>query len=412
MIFTEDIKGHSLSGNELKKYRQKKKILELLYHHDSLSGSVIGKKIGVSLPTALALLNELSHMKFVETFGTGVSSGGRKPVMFRLLNESIYVIACELGRYKAKMIFYNSHNQPVTSIAYFDTSIDDNELVEKIYSNAQKLIKDFGIDENRIFGLGITMPGLVDEVRGINYTIKNQEFINVKERLQTKFDKLVYVNNDARMQAYGEYIFGNAKGHENAVIINWNWGIGMGMILNGKLYNGSTGFAGELSHTKFVDEGDLCICGKQGCLETIASSYVLVRNAVKGIQENVVSQLTVNFKNRLQEIQPENIINAAKYGDEFSISLLHNLGMALGKGLSFTIQLLNPEIIVLGGIVSQAKRFVLTPIQQSLNKYCLDQLSSNVKIVISENWEQSGLLGVTAMLFQELFSDMNMRNLN
>jgi len=81
--------------------------------------------------------------------------------------------------------------------------------------------------------------------------------------------------------------------------------------------------------------------------------------------------------------------------------------MALGKGLSFTIQLLNPEIIVLGGIVSQANRFVLTPIQQALNKYCLDQLSSNTKIVISENWEQSGLLGVTAMLFQELFSDMN-----
>ena len=107
------------------------------------------------------------------------------------------------------------------------------------------------------------MPGLVDEVRGINYTIKNLKYNNVKERLENRFDKFVYVNNDARMQAYGEYIFGKAKGHSNAVIINWDLGIGMGMILNKKLYNGSTGFAGELSHTKFVDEGELCICGKQ-----------------------------------------------------------------------------------------------------------------------------------------------------
>lgn len=411
MIFSEDIKKINLVGNDLKKYRQKKKILDLLYHHVSLSGSSIGKKIGVSLPTSLALLNELSEMKFVESCGTGVSSGGRKPVMFRLLNESIFIIACELGRYSAKMIIYNSHNKPVTSISFFDTSIDDNNLVEKIYSAAQNLINESGIDEKRIFGVGLTMPGLIDETLGINYTIKNKKYSNVKERLEAKFQKLVYINNDARMQAYGEYIFGKAKGHSNAVIVNWSWGIGMGMIINGKLYNGSTGFAGELSHTIFVDEGDLCICGKRGCLETIGSLYVLVNSAVEGIKNNVVSHLTVGFKNRINELQPEDIINAAKSGDEFAISLLNKIGLAVGKGLSLTIQLLNPEIIVLGGVVSKANRFILTPIQQALNKYCLEQISSNVKIVISENWEQSGLLGVTAMLFQELFSDMNMREL-
>jgi predicted NBD/HSP70 family sugar kinase len=309
------------------------------------------------------------------------------------------------------MIIYDSHNKPVTSLIYFDTSIDDNDLVGKIDSNVQNLINEAGIDESRIFGLGLTMPGLIDETCGINYTIKNKKYANVKERLKAKFPNLIHVNNDARMQAYGEYIFGKAKGHSNAVIVNWSWGIGMGMIFNGKLYNGSTGFAGELSHAKFVDDGDLCICGKRGCLETVGSLYVLVNNAIDGIQNNVVSQLTVSFKNRINELQPEDIINAAKSGDEFAISLLNKVGLAVGKGLSFTIQLLNPEIIVLGGIVSKANQYILTPIQQALNKYCLEQISSNVKIVISENWEQSGLLGVTAMLFQELFSDLNMREL-
>lgn len=408
MILAENKK---LTGNELKKYRLKKKILGLLYHH-TLSGTSISSKIGVSFPTALTLLNELSELTFVETFGTGVSSGGRKPNMYRLSENSIFVIACELGRYMAKMTIFNAHNQPVTEILEFETNIDDNDLADKIYFNAKKLTEEHGIRENRIYGIGVNMPGLIDEINGINHTIKNVEYRNVKERLEARFGKYVYINNDARMQAYGEYIFGKAKGHSNAVIINWSWGIGMGMILNGKLYNGSSGFAGELSHTKFVDDGDLCICGKRGCLETIGSSNFLIHNAVKEIQGDIVSQLTVAFKNRIQELQPEDIINAAKSGDEYAISLLNKIGLAVGKGLSFTIQLLNPEIIVLGGVISRANRFILTPIQQAINKYCLEQISSNVKIVISDNWEKSGLLGVSAMLFQHIFSEVISENLS
>jgi predicted NBD/HSP70 family sugar kinase len=378
-----------------------------LYQHNTLSGTEISNKIGVSFPTALTLLSELSDLKFVETYGTGVSSGGRKPNMYRLSGNSLYIIACELGRYKAKIIIYNSHNKAVTPVLEFDTHIDDDELAEKIYESARKLIEEYKVEVNKIWGVGVTMPGLIDENQGINHTIKKEEYRNVRERLVGKFGKMVYINNDARMQAYGEYIFGKAKGHENAIVINWSWGIGLGMIINGKLYNGSTGFAGELSHTKFTDEGDLCICGKRGCLETEASSNYLVKNAVKGVQECVVSQLTVAFRDNEQQLHPEDVIKAAKSGDEFAITLLNKIGLALGKGISFTIQLMNPEIIVLGGVISQANRFVLTPIQQSINKYCLDKISSNVKIVVSENWERAGLLGVSAMLFQKLFSEIH-----
>ena len=405
-MLTTDINNLNISGNELKKYLQKKNILHLLYKYSSLSGPVICSRIGVSLPTALSLLNELVELKLVEVRGAGVSSGGRKPTMFGLRKNSMYVIACELGRYKGKITIYNGNNQHVTPIVYFDATIDDRDLVEKIYRNAGNLISEYKIDTDKIYGMGLTMPGLIDEVRGINFTIENKEYRNVKERLEKKFKMLVYVNNDARMQAYGEYVFGAAKGFNNAIVVNWSWGIGLGMILDGKLYNGSTGFAGELSHIKVVEDGDLCICGKSGCLETVASANVLIKNAVKGIKADRVSQLTEKFKHQINSLHPENIIEAAKSGDEFSISLLNQIGLALGKGLSFTIQLLNPNIIVLGGPISAAKQYVLVPIQQSLNKYCLEQIYSNTKIVVSKDWEQSGLLGITAMIFQKIFSDM------
>lgn len=406
MLLTTDINDLNISGNELKKFLQKKNILHLLYKYGSLSGPVICNRIGVSLPTALSLLNELVDLKLVEVRGAGVSSGGRKPTMFGLRKNSMFVIACELGRYVGKITIYNGNNQHVTPIVYFDATINDTDLVDKIYQNASDLIAKYNVEEDKIYGVGLTMPGLIDEVKGINFTIENKEYRNVKERLEEKFDRLVYVNNDARMQAYGEYVFGAAKGYNNAIIVNWSWGIGVGMILDGKLYNGATGFAGELSHIKVVEEGDLCICGKSGCLETVASANVLIKNAVKGIKSEKVSQLTEKFKDQINLLHPENIIEAAKSGDEFSISLLNQVGLALGKGLSFTIQLLNPNIIVLGGPISAAKQYVLIPIQQSLNKYCLEQIYSNTKIAVSEDWEQSGLLGITAMIFQKIFSDM------
>lgn len=406
MILFQDIEKTSLTGNVLKNYRRKKKILDLLYHEDTLSATEIGKRIGVSVPTSISLLKELSEEELVELRGTGPSKGGRRPAMFGLKSDSIFVVSCELGRYSCKIGIYDSHNQLVAPIVSFETSIDDEELVNKIHEEASKIINTRKINPNRIYGVGVAMPGLVDENEGINHTIKKKEFRNVEARIREKFDKLIYISNDARMQAYGEFIFGEAKGHQNALIVNWNWGLGLGMILDGKLYSGSTGFAGEFSHIKFEEEGDLCICGKRGCLETVSSVYVLIRRAQEAVKAGKVSQLTARFSGKENEITVEDIIQAARTGDECSIMLLQTVGADVGKAMANVIQLLNPDIIVLGGVVSGARQYVLGPIQQSIQKHCLEQISGNVRLVVSEDWQQSGLLGVTAMLFQKLFSNM------
>ncbi|WP_321375384.1 ROK family transcriptional regulator [uncultured Draconibacterium sp.] len=406
MILINNFKDVKLTGNELKNYRRKKKILSLLYQNDTLSATYIAKQIGVSLPTAISLLKDLSSSNLVEVRGSGESKGGRRPTLFGLKNESIFVISCELGRFRGKIGIYDSHNQLVAPVTVVETSIDDDDLVDKIYAEARQILVDNNIDYSSVFGVGMAMPGLVDSSIGINFTIKKKAYQNVAERMSMKFGKLVYINNDARMEAFGEFIFGAAKGHNDAVIINWNWGLGIGLILGGKLYNGATGFAGELSHTKFAEDGDLCICGKRGCLETVVSASVLIKRAKEAIEKGTISQLTNRFQYKIDELQPDDIIEAAKLGDELSISLLSDVGQALGKALSNTIQLLNPDIIVIGGVVSRANQYILTPIQQAINQHCLEQISGNIEIVISENWEQSGLLGITAKLFQKLFSDM------
>lgn len=405
MILASEKSSSKMSVNELKKYRHKKSILRLLYHSDPASAPELSKKIGISLPTILLLLNDLIAAGLVITRGTGASTGGRKPSLYGLSDESLFVIACDMDRYQAKMTIFNSHNQRVTPLKYIDTNIDDDQLIVKLHSAARDLITSYNIPEDKIFGLGIDMPGLVDARSGINYTIKDARHQNIRERLEKEFGLSVYIDNDARMQAYGEYIFGKARSMRNAIVVNWSWGIGLGMIFDGKLYGGTNGFAGELSHIQLAEEGDLCICGKRGCLETIASANTIIKLARQGISEGKVSQLTQQFKNRTEEITPEHVISAARAGDEFSIAILNKVGLALGKGLSIIIQLMNPEIIVLGGPVAKANQFILTPIQQALNKYCLEKVVSNITIVTSDIDEHSGLLGSAAMVYQHLFSD-------
>ena len=394
-----------MSVNGKKKLRLRKSILRLLYDKGSLSAPELSKNLSVSLPTTFTLLNDLIREGWVDSAGTGISTGGRKPSIYNLSDESLFVISCDMERYRAKMTIYNSHNHPVTPLSYIDTHIDDDNLVEKILKTAEKLTRDYDIPKEKIIGLGVDMPGLVDSEKGINYTIKNPVCQGVRDLLRRKFDGMVYVDNDARMQAFGEYIFGKARDINNAVIINWSWGLGLGMILNGRLYGGTTGFAGEFSHIPMVENGDLCICGKRGCLETAASCNTILKLAREGISEGKISQLTLQFADNPEKLTPDNVISMAKRGDEFSISILNRVGMVFGKGLSYLIQLLNPEIIVLGGPVSKANQFILTPIQQALNKNCLEKILQNTSIVISEIDGHSGLLGTTAMLYQRIFSD-------
>jgi N-acetylglucosamine repressor len=398
--------NNGIAGNELKKFRNKKNILRLLYINNHMTATALGKELGISFPTVMFLLNDLLDSGLIEIRGIGSSRGGRKPLLFGLCSNSSYVVACDMGRYEAKISIFNCLNQQIAPFAYLTTSINDDQMADKIHTAAMELIRKHSVPMEKIVGFGLDMPGLVDTATGINYTIQNRQMCNVRKLLEERFKIYVYVDNDARMQAYGEYIFGKAKSHGNAIVVNWSWGLGLGLILNGLLYTGNNGFSGEFSHILMEEDGDLCICGKRGCLETVASANTLLKLAREGIKEGCVSQLTQQYADKPEEITPETIISAARSGDEFSIAILNRIALSMGRGLSLIIQLINPGIIVLGGSVSTAGKYVMAPIQQSLNRYCLESIYPNTQIVHSEIWQHAGLLGLTAKIYEKIFIEL------
>lgn len=390
--------------SELKRHNLRMQIIRLLYKKSPQSAVHLSKKLSISLPSARAVLNELIEENVAFITGTGESSGGRKPVLYSLSGDAFYILAVEMDQYKAKAVLLNCLNEFSSNIAEFSTNIDDPDFIGKLDLAFNQLQTESGIIESKIHAIGICMPGLIDPRNGLNQTIKNPKSRNIAEQVSKHFKLATYIENDARMQTLGEFVFGKAKNTHNTLVINWSWGLGLGMIINGEIFAGSNGCSGEFSHIRVVEDGELCECGKRGCLQTIAGARHLLNLAKQAIAAETISQLTNDFNSRIDELTVKDVITSALKGDELSINLINKLGKNLAWGLSILIQLYNPELILLSGPLTVPKQHLLVTIQQTLHQYCLENILSNVKLEISELAEHSGLKGTGVMVFKKLFT--------
>ncbi len=187
-------------------------------------------------------------------------------------------------------------------------------------------------------------------------------------------------------------------------LIQIAWGLVLGMVFNGELYKGRSGFAGEFSHIPLDPNGVLCQCGKVGCLETVASANALVRFTLEQLENNRHSLLYAQFVSNPSSITASLIINAALRGDQLAIRQVQRVGENLGKGLAYLIQILNPELIVLSGVVMLASDYLMTGIRQSLYTYCLPQLREDTEIRISSLGDDAGVMGAAAVAVENLLT--------
>ena len=362
--------------------------------------------MNLSSPSVLSLLTELISEDLVEQIGSGDSSGGRKPKLYTLTHNSFFVLGIDIDLYSTRMAIYNNNNKEVSEIKEFKTDIYHQEsILNKIFQIANEIIFSSKINSDRIIGVGIGMPGLIDLDAGVNYTYLNDDEESIQSILEKMFSKPVFIINDAQAKSIAELRFGEAKGKKNVLVLNVSSGLGTGLILNGKVYYGANGFSGEFSHTPFVEDGILCSCGKKGCLETVASGLALKREAIEGLKSGRSSIVLDIVNGDLDAISSRHIVKAAKQGDEFSIKLVSKVGYELGRGASVLVQTLNPELIVVGGHVSQAGEFLTLPMEQALNEHTLYKIKESVKIVRSQLGENANLLGLVAYVMENVLEN-------
>jgi glucokinase-like ROK family protein len=245
------------------------------------------------------------------------------------------------------------------------------------------------------------MPGFINVRQGINYTYLNAGGKSLTEYLKDHIGLPVYIDNDSSLIALAEQRFGIAKAQQNVMVINLGWGIGLGMIVNGEIFRGHNGFAGELSHIPLSDDEKLCPCGKRGCLETVASMLVVVEKAIEGIRSGRVTSLK-SIDDIPSKSLGDDILTAAGNGDQFAIELLSDAAYKIGKALAILIHIMNPQTIVLSGRGARAGKILLAPIQQALHKYCIPRLAESTQLLISNLGFDAELIG-SAVLMMENF---------
>jgi glucokinase-like ROK family protein len=406
LVNPEIVLGQMDSVVERKNYLNKIKIIKLLYTQGSNTANNIGQIIGISLPTVSLLLGDLLEEKLIMKQGRGESQGGRKPDLYGLAEDSFYILAMDMDKFTTRVTVYNTRNEKVIPVQHLKITLNNEaQTIEKIYRFASEVIQDSKVSEEKIVAVGITMPGLVESVAGINHTYLKSGKATLKEQLEKKFGKKVYIENDARAMTLAEYKFGTNEDHKNVLGIFVDWGIGLGIIIDKKLYRGYSGLAGEFSHSPLFDsKGIHCSCGKRGCLETVASGTALLRLAKEAISINDETILARLAKDK-EELEPSWVIEAALAGDQQAISILSEVGQDLGRGIAILIQLFNPELIILGGSIAEAKNYILTPIQQALNIYSMAKLTEKTDISLSTLGKEVGLIGAIAVVNEHIFEE-------
>lgn len=407
-LIAEEKQPEILSNVERKKQLQKIKILKHLYIKGAESNADICERFNISSPTSMNLLNQLIRQGLVVKQGRGKSIGGRKPDLFGLRDHSLFVLAIHIENFRIRLAIFDNNNNSITGIETIPFQIaKDLSIVNKLYEHAQKLIDRSGIEHHKFLGIGICLPGLVSSKEGKSYTyfLGEHEGESFQQLLEKRFKKPVLLLNDVKSACLAEFRFGLAKNRKNTLVLSMDWGIGLGIIMDGKMHNGASGFAGEFGHIPLVEDGLLCHCGKRGCLETVASGTALVRMAREGVRSGQSSLLNELSDQEIDQIEPQTIIEAANNGDQFAINILSQIGVNLGKGIAILIQLFNPELIILEGKIADAKQFITTPIQQSINTYCMAQLRERTQIALSDLGPDASLLGSVAAVMENIFAD-------
>ena len=392
---------------EIKNYINKLKIVKELYTLGNNTASNICNLVGISLPTVNLLLTDLLDEKIIIKEGRGQSQGGRKPDLYGLAPDSFFILGIDLNRFGAKAAIYNTKNERVSKINTLKLSLNnDGSTLDALYEFSMKTIALSGISEKKIIAVGISMPGLVDSVSGVNHTYLKSGKKTLKEQLEDKFGRKVFIENDARAKTLAEFKFGNRGTNKNVMGIFVDWGIGLGIIIDEKLYRGYSGFAGEFSHSPLFDAKEIsCNCGKRGCLEAVASGGAVVRLAKEAIALDKDSILAKLSDGKEENLEPSTVVEAAIAGDQRAISILSDVGLDLGRGIAILIQLLNPELIILGGAIAEANQYITTPIQQALNIYSMAKLREKTSIELSQLGKEVGLKGAIAIVNEHIFED-------
>jgi len=327
---------------------------------------------------------------FVIESKKGISSGGRKPVQLMINPHKAYIFSIEIEVNQIKIVVFDLEIKVITKGIIPITHKDDyQKTLEQVFFEMDKMIEEKDLKLDNLLGIGVAVPGLIDKVKGILEFAPNLGWKNVYilKIFKDKYGLPIILDNEAKAAAIGERAFIYPK-MDNMVFVSINEGIGCGVILNGELYRGASGNAGEFGHIIIDTNGPACHCGNKGCWETLASESYIVNRYLK-------------LSNSNKELTKKEIYQIGKNGDKKIIEIFNEAGRNIGIGLVNIINGLSPELLVIGGGIVEIKDYIYEEIIKKLEEGALDISYRNVEIKFSKLNSLAAVYGMADLIINE-----------
>lgn len=389
-----------LTGVAYKNIHIRKTIVS--YFADSGNATIadLCRETNLSVPKVTALITELIADGLVKDFGKVGSTGGRRPNIYGLVPDSGFFLGVDVKHNHLNIGLIDLQKKPIKISRNVPYTLNNTaESLASLCELIRNFIKEANTSTNKILGLGLNLSGRINYATGYSYSFFHFNEDPLSQVLERELNIKTYLENDSRAMAYGEFNCGVVKEEKNVLFLNLDYGLGMGVMINNELYYGKSGFAGELGHIPLFNNEIICQCGKKGCLETEASGRALISMFKEKLLAGSSSVLN---KKATDDIQMQDIINAANNDDVLSIELLAKIGEKLGRGIALLINIFNPELVIIGGALAATGEHLHLPIKSAVNKFSLSLVNTDTQLKTSKLGEDAGVMGACLLVRKRL----------
>lgn len=384
-------------------------VLRLIHNQSPVSRAQLAGITGLNKSTVSSLVDELIERRLVHETGSNTGGTGRPATLIEINPQAGSIIGVELG-----VDFVSVAVTDVLGNILWRRREDANQAdgQEKMLNQTLQIVKEAmtaGKRRNYPFlGLGLSTPGTVDVDKGILIFAPNLHWHNVPfVKIFSEQTKLkVFVENDANAAAIAEHLFGTARQCQDFLFVFAGVGIGGGLFLNGKLYRGRNGYAGEIGHSPIMAEPSqtVCHCGNRGCWETYANQYSIIQRIQARLEVKRTSIIPKLMADQNAPLSIPLIKQAADAGDREAIDSFTEAGHAMGQGFAGLINIFNPERIILGGPLSIAGEYLLPAIKETVALHALPEINKQVEILLSPFGPDASLIGAVSIVVDDLLA--------
>ncbi len=369
--------------NQLVKKINKFTVLDLIrFTPGGISRAELAQRMDLSRAAMTLIVNDLLDSKVIHETELRTKKNGRPPIILEVNSTRGLVMGIDMGASHISIILTDFGAQVIDEIEVPFSIADGPELcIRQADTLVSNLLKKNNATLQDIYAIGLGVPGPIDSQAGMVYApplMPGWDGYPIQQYLQEKWGLPVSLNNDSELGALGEWAYGVGRGENHLAYIKVGSGVGSGLLLNGQIYHGATGSAGEIGHLTIVENGPLCDCGNSGCLETLAGGKAIARQAREAILSGQRTLLT--GMGPIELLTARDVTSAARRGDLVSQNIIASAGHYLGIAIAGLVNLFNPQTIVVGGGVAQVGDLLLQPIRDTVTQRSLKASARTVKI--------------------------------